>query len=33
MVNGCGKSTLLEEFDGLKAPAKGKVLYHGKAFG
>jgi phospholipid/cholesterol/gamma-HCH transport system ATP-binding protein len=31
-VNGCGKSTLLKSLIGLKAPAKGKVLYYGKSF-
>jgi len=31
-VNGCGKSTLLKSLIGLKAPAKGKVLYSGKSF-
>ena len=31
-VSGCGKSTLLKSMIGLKAPTKGKVLYHGKSF-
>ncbi len=31
-VNGCGKSTLLKSLIGLRAPAKGKVLYNGKSF-
>lgn len=31
-INGCGKSTLLKSLIGLKAPTKGKVLYHGKSF-
>jgi phospholipid/cholesterol/gamma-HCH transport system ATP-binding protein len=31
-VNGCGKSTLLKSLIGLRAPAKGKVLYSGKSF-
>jgi phospholipid/cholesterol/gamma-HCH transport system ATP-binding protein len=31
-VSGCGKSTLLKSMIGLKAPAKGKVLYSAKSF-
>jgi phospholipid/cholesterol/gamma-HCH transport system ATP-binding protein len=31
-VNGCGKSTLLKSLIGLRAPAKGKVLFYGKSF-
>jgi len=30
--SGCGKSTLLRHLVGLKAPAKGKVLYEGLSF-
>jgi phospholipid/cholesterol/gamma-HCH transport system ATP-binding protein len=30
--SGCGKSTLLRHMIGLKAPAKGDVLYDGKSF-
>ena len=30
--SGCGKSTLLRHLVGLKAPAKGKVLYGGESF-
>ncbi|MEW6742116.1 MAG: ATP-binding cassette domain-containing protein [Planctomycetota bacterium] len=30
--SGCGKSTLLRHMVGLKAPAKGKVLYGGSSF-
>ncbi|MGZ9033857.1 MAG: ABC transporter ATP-binding protein [Rhodospirillales bacterium] len=29
--SGCGKSTLLRHLIGLKAPAKGKVLYYGQS--
>ena len=31
-VSGCGKSTLLKSLIGLKAPAKGKVLYGAKSY-
>ena len=31
--SGCGKSTLMRHMVGLKAPAKGQVLYDGSAFG
>lgn len=31
-VSGCGKSTLFKSMIGLKAPAKGKILYEGKSF-
>jgi len=31
-VSGCGKSTLLKSLIGLKAPAKGKVLYGDKSY-
>ena len=30
--SGCGKSTLLRHLIGLKEPAKGDILYHGKSF-
>ncbi len=30
--SGCGKSTLLRHFIGLKAPARGQVLYDGASF-
>jgi phospholipid/cholesterol/gamma-HCH transport system ATP-binding protein len=30
--SGCGKSTLLRHMIGLKEPATGKVLYHGRSF-
>jgi phospholipid/cholesterol/gamma-HCH transport system ATP-binding protein len=30
--SGCGKSTLMRHLVGLKAPAKGDVLYHGASF-
>ena len=30
--SGCGKSTLLRHLVGLKAPAKGKILYEGVSF-
>jgi phospholipid/cholesterol/gamma-HCH transport system ATP-binding protein len=30
--SGCGKSTLLRHLIGLIQPAKGEILYHGKAF-
>ena len=30
--SGCGKSTLLRNMVGLKAPAKGRVLYDGESF-
>jgi phospholipid/cholesterol/gamma-HCH transport system ATP-binding protein len=30
--SGCGKSTLLKHMIGLKAPAKGEILYHGESF-
>jgi len=31
-ASGCGKSTLLKSMIGLKAPAKGKILYYDKSF-
>ena len=30
--SGCGKSTLLKHLIGLKAPARGRVLYEGESF-
>ena len=30
--SGCGKSTLLRHLVGLKAPAKGRILYNGASF-
>ena len=30
--SGCGKSTLLRHLVGLKAPARGQVMYEGKSF-
>ena len=30
--SGCGKSTLMRHMVGLKAPAKGQVLYDGVSF-
>lgn len=30
--SGCGKSTLLRHLTGLKSPARGDVLYHGRTF-